>query len=264
MKVYLSADIEGITGITSWSETERSKSDYVKFAQQMTNEVKAACEGAINAGADEIWIKDAHDSARNLEVIDLPQNIKLIRGWAPHPFMMMQEIDSSFDASIMIGYHSGAGFNTNPLAHTMNCENIDYIKINGITVSEFILNAYTSSYVNVPVVFVSGDEGLCAQAKEYDSRIGTAAVNKGIGNSTISIHPLKSIEMIKKGVEESLKKGIKTIPLPQNFNVEISYVRHSSAYKASFYPGVHQISPKAVRYEAADYMDVLKMMYFVL
>lgn len=209
-------------------------------------------------------IKDAHDSARNLEILDLPQNIKIIRGWASHPFMMMQEIDETFDASIMIGYHSGAGFNTNPLAHTMDCGLIDYVKINEMIVSEFILNAYTSSYVNVPVAFVSGDEGLCSQVKTYDEKITTVTVNKGVENSTISIHPLKAIELIKKGVEESLEQKMKAIPLPKKFNVEISYIKHKSAYRASFYPGVKQISPKTVSYEANDYMDVLKMMYFLL
>lgn len=67
MKIFISADIEGITGVTHWDETEKTKSDHKEFAHQMTLEVKAACEGAIDAGADEIWIKDAHDTARNID-----------------------------------------------------------------------------------------------------------------------------------------------------------------------------------------------------
>ncbi|MCJ7789554.1 MAG: M55 family metallopeptidase, partial [Candidatus Atribacteria bacterium] len=81
MKIYISADIEGVTGIAHWDETEKSKSDYQKFAQQMTDEVKAACEGAVNAGVEEIWIKDAHDSGRNIIAVDLPEIIRLVRGW---------------------------------------------------------------------------------------------------------------------------------------------------------------------------------------
>jgi len=54
MKIYISADIEGITGIVNWDETDKSKSNYQKFSIQMTEEVKAACEGAMNAGAEEI------------------------------------------------------------------------------------------------------------------------------------------------------------------------------------------------------------------
>ncbi len=80
MKIFISADIEGITGVTHWDETEKTKSDHKEFAHQMTLEVKAACEGAIDAGADEIWIKDAHDTARNIDHNLLPRNTKLIRG----------------------------------------------------------------------------------------------------------------------------------------------------------------------------------------
>ncbi|MBE0697596.1 MAG: M55 family metallopeptidase, partial [Anaerolineaceae bacterium] len=88
MKVYLSADIEGITGTTHWDETELNKPDYAEFREQMTAEVAAACEGALNAGATEIWVKDAHGSARNLIASKLPRETHLLRGWSGHPYMM--------------------------------------------------------------------------------------------------------------------------------------------------------------------------------
>ena len=68
MKVYISVDIEGITGVTSWDETELNHPDHKAAALQMTREMLAACEGAIAAGATEILIKDAHDSARNMDI----------------------------------------------------------------------------------------------------------------------------------------------------------------------------------------------------
>ena len=120
MKIYISADIEGVTGIVHWNETEKLKSDWQEFCKQMTQEVKAACEGAISTGAEEIWIKDAHDTGRNIIASDLPQKVKLIRGWSEHPLLMVQELDTSFDALIMIGYHSFSGSNSNPLSHTLS------------------------------------------------------------------------------------------------------------------------------------------------
>ena len=90
MKIYISADIEGTTGIAHWDEADRSKSDYKEFQSQMTAEVKAACEGANQAGAKEIIIKDAHESGRNLIVSELPENIKIIREWSGHPFSMQR------------------------------------------------------------------------------------------------------------------------------------------------------------------------------
>src|SRR5512133_1123253 len=109
MKVYISADIEGITGTTVWDETEKKHPDYAEFQQQMTAEVSAACESCIQAGAEEVWVKDAHDSARNILAAQLPPQTRLLRGWSGHPYLMMEGLDSSFQAALMIGYHSRAG-----------------------------------------------------------------------------------------------------------------------------------------------------------
>ncbi len=130
MKVYISADIEGVTGVTHWDETELQKDDSKVFREQMTAEVVAACEGALQGGATEIWIKDAHDSGRNLIASKLPKEACLIRGWTGHPFMMVQELDTSFSAVLMIGYHSRAGAGTSPLAHTMTGE-LAHVTLNG-------------------------------------------------------------------------------------------------------------------------------------
>ena len=85
-KLFISADIEGTAGIVNWNETERSvPHDYDYFANQMTREVAAACEGAHDAGVEEIVVKDAHDSARNLNPAKLPEYTRVYRGWARHP-----------------------------------------------------------------------------------------------------------------------------------------------------------------------------------
>ena len=85
-KLFISADIEGTAGIVNWNETERSvPHDYDYFANQMTREVAAACEGAHDAGVEEIVVKDAHDSARNINPAKLPEYTRVYRGWARHP-----------------------------------------------------------------------------------------------------------------------------------------------------------------------------------
>lgn len=265
MKIYISADIEGITGITHWDEAEKSKSDYQKFAKQMTDEVKAACEGAINAGADEIWIKDAHDTGRNIIAVDLPQTVRLVRGWSEHPYSMVQELDESFDALLMIGYHSFGGSSSNPLSHTLS-SNLNYIKLNEEFTSEFLIHSYAAANVGVPVVFVSGDEGICMEVNKVNKNIKTVAVNKGVGNSVISIHPQLAVEKIKESVESILKGDIDKckIELPDHFKVKISYKKHASAFKASFYPGMKQISSTNVVFESDDYFEILRMLLFVI
>lgn len=265
MKIYISADIEGTTGITNWDETEKSKADYSRFQEQMNREVKAACEGAIKAGANEIWINDAHDSGRNLNPSLFPKNTKIIRGWAGHPFSMVQELDNTFDAVLFTGYHSHGGSNNNPLAHTMNPYDVDYIKINGEYASEFTLHSYAAAYVRVPSVFISGDKGLCEDVRNFNENIRTVAVNEGVGASTISIHPDLAVEKIEREVEEALKGDLSLckIELPEEFHLEIGYVSHTKAYRFSFYPGAKLVSPKVISFTSKDYFEVLRTVLFL-
>ena len=265
MKVYISADIEGVTGVTHWDEADRLKSDYNEFREQMTAEVSAACEGALLAGATEIWVKDAHASARNLIAARLPRQTHLIRGWSGHPFSMVQELDGSFHAMLMVGYHSRAGSGANPLAHTIS-GNIAGIKINGGYASELLINAYTAAYVNVPLVFVSGDEGLCEDATLLIPRIATVAVKRGVGDASINIHPHLSVDQIIEQVQTALQNDVSTchLPLPEQFAVQITYKDHAMACRASFFPGAVLEQPHIVGFESDDYFEVLRLFAFVL
>lgn len=265
MKIYISADIEGITGTTNWDETEKTKSDYSPFAEQMNFEVAAACQGALDAGTEEILVKDAHDSARNLDQRKLPKEVKLLRGWTGHPFCMVGGLDQTFDAAIFIGYHSAAGSNANPLAHTLNSSDLKYIKINGEYASEFLINAYAAATVGVPVVFVSGDKGLTEEIKRVNSRISTVAVKEGVGAATVSIHPEQSVELIREQVEKSLKGELSQclLMLPEEFEIEIAYSNHAKAYRYSFYPGAVQTAPDTLLFKSKDYFEVLRMMLFL-
>lgn len=265
MKVFISADIEGVTGCTVWNETEKGKDGYEKFAKQMTLEVNAACKGSNAAGTTEIMINDAHDSGRNIDHNLLPKNTKLVRGWSGGLYSMVQELDESYDALMFIGYHSAASRDTNPLSHTMSTI-LDYVKINGMIASEFLIHSYIAAYLGVPVAFLSGDKGLCDEAKSLNENIVTVAVKEGRGNSTINIHPELALDLIMDGVKESLRKDKSKciIELPDEFNVEIRYRNHKDSYKSSHYPGVTKVDENTINYKSNDYMDVLRMMNYLI
>ena len=118
MKVFISADMEGTTGVTCWAETERDKPDYPEFQALMTAEVTAACNGALNADAIGIIVKDAHHTGRNLLVDRLPAEVRIVRDWSGHPHSMMFGVDGDCAAAIYTGYHDAAGTDSNPLAHS--------------------------------------------------------------------------------------------------------------------------------------------------
>jgi D-amino peptidase len=263
MKVFISADIEGVTGIAHWDEAEKSKADYAPYQEQMHREVIAACEGAMAAGADEIWVKDAHDSGRNLVPQRMPQQVRLIRGWSGHPFSMVQELDESFEAVIFIGYHSKAGANTNPLSHTMST-NVTRVLVNGEPVSEFTLHANVAEMLGVPVVFISGDEGICSDAREYIPQIHSVSVNRGVGNSAICIHPDIAVADIREKVRLALTGDLQgcRFALAPSFTVEIEYKNHPAAYRFSFYPGASLTADCKVSFETKNWFDAMRFIHF--
>lgn len=263
MKIYITADIEGVTGAAHWDETNKSHADYAEFRDQMTAEVAAACEGALNAGATEIWVKDAHWTGRNIIPAKLPREVRMVREWSGHPFSMMQELDETFAAALAIGYHARAGSNGSPLAHTMTGD-VVYLKINGQYASEFMISAYTAGLVGVPVVFLSGDAAVCQDAEALIPGLSTVAVMQGAGNSTVSIHPHLAVERIRAGVEAALKGDLSKclVRMPDQFAVELRYKNHADAYNASFFPGVSLIEPHTVQFEASDYFEVLRFVSF--
>lgn len=261
MKVFISADIEGITGVSHWDETTLSSD----FIHQMTKEVSAACIGANEEGAIEILVKDAHGSGRNIDPNGLPINTMMHRNWSMGPLSMMEGIDQTFDCCVFIGYHSGAFVAGNPLAHTFSNSKFQYMKLNGEYVSEFELNTLISHYYKVPVVFISGDQALCELAKKIIPTIETVATMTGLGDSTISIHPELATRTIKETVEMAMKHDFDKVDmtLPEYFSFEIQFKEAKFAYRASFYPGVKLINPKTIVYETNDYMAFLTMLMFI-
>lgn len=269
MKIYLSADIEGITGSIHWNEGSADQPEYQYFKDQMTKEVAAACKGALDAGAGEVLVKDAHYTARNIIPSMLPERTKLFRGWAETPEMMVAGIGDGFDGAIFIGYHSAAGSGASPLSHTMNTK-VLYVSCNGKRLAEFDINAMTAAYYGVPVFFVSGDAGLCKAAKAVYPGIGTVATNEGHGGGAVCIHPDVAVARIYQAVNTAVKQAESVpqakllYPMPAKFNIEISYKEHTLAAKASNYPGIIRKDDITVAFEATDYMDVLKMFFWLL
>ena len=223
MKVFISSDMEGTCGIVSWPETERSAPfDYSPAQKQMSREVAAACRGALAAGAEEVLVKDAHDSARNIDPTVLPRGIRMNRAWSGDLLSMMSGLNKEeFGAVFFTGYHAWAGCPGNALSHTMNGRN-NRVSLNGVWCSEFLINAYTAGYFGVPVALVTGDESLCAFAKELIPEITTVPVNVGRGGGVTSLHPMEAVERIEAAAREAAKKAhLCKVPMPEHFHMEI-------------------------------------------
>jgi D-amino peptidase len=127
-----------------------------------------------------------------------------------------------------------------------------------------MLNTYAAALLKVPVIFVSGDRGLCDDITALNPHIGTVAVKEGVGDSTISIHPDLAAIQIKEGMAKAMRGDHSKclVTLPDHFLVDIQYKAHTKARVYSFYPGATQKDPLTVNYEHADYYEILRFLYF--
>lgn len=265
MRIFISADLEGITGITSWEETTPNSYGFNWAREQMTREVAAAARGALRAGASEIFIKDAHGDGRNLILDQLPEKTRVISGWAGGPKLMMSGLDSSFDGIIFIGYHSPAGGGGNPLSHTFSYSEVDYVKINGRLASEFLFNTYIGSLYGVSPFLISGDEEICKEAKKLVPNIKVVPVKTGLGGSCTNINPQEACDLIEKKTYEALKNQTVTpAEMPSAFHMEIKYRKHEDAYKASFFPKVRGVDSHTVEILTDSFYDLLITKMFIL
>jgi D-amino peptidase len=265
MKVYISSDIEGTAGITHWDEAEKGHFSYNEIRELMTGEVLAAVEGAIEAGASEILLKDAHDTGRNIISERLPACVRIIRGWSGHPFSMVQGIEDGFDAVVFTGYHSRAGSETNPLAHTMNLRIVE-LRLNGVPASEFHLHANVAALHGVPAVFLSGDQGICIDAQRLNPAMLTVPVMEGIGRSTISLAPTLARDRIRAGVARALSgnRGACLMKLAKEHVLEVVFANPTDAYGASWYPGATHVADRVVRFSSPDYFEIMRAQKFIL
>lgn len=265
MKVFISADIEGVTTTANWAETNITDGTYAPHARQMTSEVAAACEGAIAAGAREIVVRDAHATATNIDPDALPPCATLIRGWSGHPYSMVDGIDGTFDAAMFVGYHSAAGSGGSPLSHTMS-DSPALITINGVQTSEFLLYSWAAAYEGVPTVFLSGDKRLCEQAHELHPLLKTVAVKEGFGGAVRCISPQRALEQIREESEKAIKQPLAQakIQLPGKFELTIRYKEHVRSSEKEYYPGMKRIDETTLTLETDDYFEILRAFRFVL
>lgn len=263
LKVFISVDMEGITGLVHGDQVSRNGSDYQMARRWMTQEANAAVQGALDAGATEVVVNDSHGDMRNIILADLNPAATLITG-SPKPYSMMQGLDGTFDAVVCIGYHPFEGTTDGVLNHTMSGGTVYSVKINGVEMPELGLNALVAGMHKVPIVFVAGDKAVCEQAKTLlGDKVVTVAVKEGIGKRAAKSMPLTAAhEMIRKQVQAAVagRKNMPLYTLKAPYVFEMSYFRTSQAEAPILIPGVTLVNPKTVRFSQDDYLTGFKLM----
>ncbi len=259
MKVFISIDMEGISGVVSPEQCTPGNAEYERARLLMTQEANAAILGARAAGATEVVVADSHESMRNLLIGELDTWADLIYG-SPRPFSMMEGLDDSFDVVFLIGYHARAGTPNAILDHTYSGKVVNHVELNGRPVGEIGLNAALAGFHGVPVGLVTGDQATTAEATALlGPALQTVTVKRAVGNqSAICLHPQEVQSMIRQAAEHVINAEIQPFKLESPVVLRVQLRSSLMADFACLIPGARRLDGYTVEYAHEDYLTVYK------
>ena len=254
MKVLIAADMEGLSGLVQWDNSEAGL-----VRKRMTEEVNAAAKGAFAAGAQEILAVESHGGMRNLLSDQIDSRIEFLSG-QPKPMNHMAGVDSSFDLAIFVGYHSKAGTRHGVMAHTFS-SHIFSLSFNGVEVGEIGTDAALCGFFGVPVGLVAGDRAACEEARKILGNVLTVSVKEGI---SASAGKCISPDSAKNLIEETASEAVRRAPEFKHFTfkgtvtVEVVFTHPSYADTIENLDFVTRVDGRTVRFEGDDFIKAFE------
>lgn len=255
MKVFISADMEGISGVVHAEELTQGTAGWERARRWMTGDVVAAAEGALAAGATEVLVVDGHAGMRNLIYDDLPAGVIAHRGPAAGRTMCQVEgLDASFECVLLVGYHSMAGTD-GLLSHTWHGGVVGQFRLNGRPIGESAITAAVAGHHGVPVVLVTGDQYVADEAAGVVPGIHTVTVKHTTGRQNALCLPLATTTaMIRSAAEAAVRNRAAIAPLATAAPtvIEIDTLSHRQADRIERFIDVERIDVRTVRITAPD------------
>jgi D-amino peptidase len=266
MKLFLSTDFEGTSGIVAWEQIIEGNAEYEQGRKLLTDEVNAVISGALEAGATEFVVNDAHHYMRNLHPQDLLGRATLITG-KHKPLYMMEGLDGSFDGICFVSYHGSIGAERAVLSHTYNPGAVWEVRMNGEVVGESGINALVAAHYGVPIIFVSGDEVTAQEAHFVAPDAEKVVVKQSLGRfAAANMHPVVACELLREGAACAVR-DIKKMHLPQftmPVSLEITFLVADMVEMAQWVRGVERIAPRTVKLMNENLLDLYRMFVTVI
>jgi D-amino peptidase len=264
LRVYISADMEGIAGVVTGEQLGPAGFEYQRFREFMTLEVLAAIDGARDAGATDVVVSDSHGNAQNILIERLPDDVTLVRSF-PRPLSMMEGIDASFHAVVFLGYHTAT---TNPAgvrAHTLTSAHFTAVELNGTAMPEAGINAAVAGHFGVPVVAITGDDRAVAEAQALLGPIEGAVVKRAIGfHSAACLTPAAAQPRVREAVRRGVERRADIPPyrLEAPLRLDVTFKNYRPVELLAYLPVVERLSAHSVRYDAPDILAAMRFLVF--
>lgn len=243
MKIYIFADMEGISGIcgTPMVSTGEAGFQYHIGRKYLTAEVNTCAKACFDAGADEVVVRDGHANGYSILWSELTEDVDLVQGYTHQ--VRFEALDGA-DGIILLGYHAMAGTPKAHLEHTFTSKGIQNMWLNGKLAGEFAIDAAIAGEHGVPVIMTSGCDKLCAEAKEFYPDVVTCQVKKSAGTqAAVLLPPERARKLIYEKTVEAvklLKEGkFKPVTVEKPATIRKEYVERMD-------PGYNLVAPRTV------------------
>jgi D-amino peptidase len=230
----------------------------------MTNDVNAAVRGVLAAEPTaEIVISDGHGNANNILIEELDPHARLNTG-TNAPFSMVQGIGPDVQAAIFVGYHARVGTPNAILDHTWSSKAVYNVWLNGVVVGEVGLNAAVCGHFGAPVILVTGDQSVAAEARALLGAVETVEVKQASSRvSADCLPPALAQAQIQEGAKRavsSLLAGSAPAPFlvstPVTAGIEFHFTEMADV--AGRMPGMRRIDGRTLEFTAADMVEAYK------
>lgn len=265
MRIYISVDMEGITGVAVGKHVRPGEKDYDRFRKLMTQEANAAIEGALSAGAAECVVSDGHGPMTNILVEDMHPAARLISG-SNKMLCQMEGIDGGFDAVFLVGYHQREGGGDGILNHTLIGRIVYEVRLNGEPADEAAINAGLAGAFGVPVALVTGDHAVCADAQRRLPGVVVAPVKEALDRVVaFTSTPERAHALIRERAQEAVEavRAGRVAPYrvtaPVTF--EVDFKRTACAHMPTLFPGVERRGPRTIAVTDGDYVRAFKQFW---
>lgn len=263
MKIFISADIEGVTGVATNVQLMK-EGEYQRFRRLYTQDVNAAIAGAFDGGATEVVVADGHGNMSNILIEDLDERATLISG-SNRVMCQLEGLDSSFDGLFFVGHHGREGGDVRAVInHTLAGICVTELKVNGTVVGETQLNARVAGDFGVPALFISGDDAYVAEVKEDLPDVEAAIVKWGIDRYAAKLlPPAKTQLLIREKAQAAMKLvgSVKPARLKGPVTFDVTFKNTAQAHMTTTIPLIEQTAPTSIRFTSADMVTAYKLFW---
>ncbi|MFF5706031.1 M55 family metallopeptidase [Streptomyces sp. NPDC012794] len=259
MKILVSADMEGATGVTWPADVLPGTPQWERCRGMFTSDVNAAVLGFYDGGADRVLVNEAHWTMRNLLLEKLDARAEMITGRHKSLSMVEGVQHGDVDGIAFVGYHTGAG-SEGVLAHTYLANSITGVWLNGLRASEGVLNAHVVAEYGVPVILVTGDDLTCADAAGYAPDARTVAVKDHVSRyAAVCRTPARTAADIRAAATEAVKLAVRHEPVRGGpFAVEVEFDAEHLSMAATVVPGVERSAERRVAYTSGTMYEGIR------